>query len=102
MVKVFLSLCFLGDDSVEVNTVVGKLELRNNLFDINQNNSLCNLISRSHLVYLDLSYCSLEGEENYLLVFPKYRVKRLLRFNLNLVYPSIILNPGDLLPLYAE
>ncbi|XP_028413512.1 uncharacterized protein LOC114536344 [Dendronephthya gigantea] len=47
-------------DSIAGNEVVRKLELRNNLFDMNQSYSLCKFISRSHLVLLDLSYCSLE------------------------------------------
>jgi hypothetical protein len=54
-------LLTLGGDFHEVNTAIEKLDLRDNLFEAFQNNSLCNLITRSHLVYLDLSYCGLEG-----------------------------------------
>ncbi|XP_028404448.1 uncharacterized protein LOC114527059 [Dendronephthya gigantea] len=47
-------------DSIAGNEVVRKLELRNNLFDMNQSYSLCKFIAMTHLVHLDLSYCSLE------------------------------------------
>lgn len=52
----------LGNGFNEANTAIERLDLRDNLFEASQdNNSLCNLISRSHLVYLNLSNCGLEG-----------------------------------------
>ena len=52
---------FVGNDLHEVNTAIEKLDLGGNVFQVDENNSLCNLLTRSHLVYLDLSYCGLEG-----------------------------------------
>ena len=56
--KIFL---IVGNDFHEVNTAIEKLDLRENLFQVIENNSLCSLLTTSHLVYLDLSYCGLEG-----------------------------------------
>ena len=53
--------CISGCDFHDANTVIEKLDLRSNLFQLAfHTTSLCNLIARSHLVYLDLSYCGLE------------------------------------------
>lgn len=62
IIKCYLILSnFVGNDLYEVNTAIEKLDLGGNVFEIVENNSLCNLITRSHLVYLDLSNCGLEG-----------------------------------------